>query len=296
MYKIKKIKYLFILIILIPGCASFQGIGDDLGEGLMEQLKNNADTIGFELMKGVRESFTNPDSQKRLSLLIDSLISRLGYNTNVQAQALRDSLLNEYVNIWIRGVIDDAIGDVTKRKLGALRDELLGDRTLISLMNIRNELIGYRTRELLKSVVAQFRDELLSDTTSKRLAGLRNTLVGPETNMAISAIVDSAMVSLTRRYKSDLKPAFEDLSFLQKNVVWILIVIGIIVLVIIWFVWQQKQKYLKLTRLLTTQIYDIPQKDFKESLKEKIRKNALQIGVEADLREELSAQGILSKE
>jgi len=294
----KNIPALIILLFLIfiSGCSVFQGIGDDLGDGLMGQLKSNADTIGFELMKGVRESFTNEKSQKDLSALVDSLIYHLGYNTNIQARALRDSLLNEYVNRWIKSVIDDAIGDGTRNKLGFLRDEVLGDRTLKLLINMRNELLGYRTRQLTNAIIAEFRDELLNDTTLSRLGAVRDVLIGPETNKAVSSIVDSAMVSLVRRYKSDLSPELEgNLSFVQRNVIWILISAGIIIIVVGWFFWQQKQKYLKLTRLLTYQIYDIPEKDIKESLKEKIRKQALQIGIEADLRDELASQGILSK-
>jgi hypothetical protein len=285
------------LIIFLSGCSAFRSVGDNLGEGLMEQLKQNADTIGFELVKGVRESFTSEKSQKELSALIDSLIFHLGYSTNVQVRSLRDSLLNEYVNRWIRGVIEDAIGDSTRLKLGFLRDEVLGDRTLKLLMNMRNELLGYRTRQLTTSIIADFRNELLNDTTLRRLGAVRDVLLGPETNAAISSIVDSAMVSLVRRYRTDLSPELEsDLSFIQRNVIWILVAAGIVAIVVIWVFWQKKQKYLKLTRMLTYQIYDIPQKDIKESLKEKIRSNALQIGLEADLREELAAQGILSKE
>ncbi len=295
----KKNIIIFIILsflVFISGCSVFQGIGDDLGEGLMGQLKSNADTIGFELMKGVSESFTNEKSRKDLTQLVDSLIYHLGYNTNIQARSLRDSLLNEYVNRWIKSVIDDAIGDGTRHKLGSLRDEVLGDRTLKLLINMRNELLGYRTRQLTNAIIAEFRDELLNDTTLTRLGAVRDVLIGPETNRAVSSIVDSAMVSLVRRYKSDLSPELEgNLSFVQRNVIWILISAGIIITVVGWFFWQQKQKYLKLTRLLTYQIYDIPEKDIKESLKEKIRKQALQIGIEADLRDELASQGILSK-
>jgi hypothetical protein len=297
----KTIKLILISIILLiffsQGCSIFRNAGDDLGEGLTEQLKENADSIGFNLMRGIRESFTNEESQKKLTALVDSLIYHLGYNTNLQARNLRDSLLNDYVNKWVTGVIDDAIGDGTRGKLGSLRDEVLGDRTLKLLMNMRNELIGYRTRQLTTSLIADLRNELLNDTTSQRLAGIRNVLLGPETNKLISNIVDSAMVNLAKRYKSDLSPELEgNLSFIQKNVTWILILITVIVLIVIWFVWRQKEKYLKLTRLLTYQIYEIPEKAIKENLKENIRRNALQIGVEPDLREELAAQGILSKD
>lgn len=289
------------MLFLFSGCSVFRGVGEDLGEGVLYELDKKADSIsyklGYNLMNGIADGISRPKSQNRLKLLIDSLVMKLGYKTNEQARALRDSLLGDYTRRWIQSVRDDIIGEVSRTQLGLLRDELLGDKTYRLLFNLRNEVLGYNTRELARGIVAAMRDELLNDSTNRKAARLRDVLFGEETNKAVSSIVDSAMISLVNRYRSDLKPELEsNLNFLQRNVTWILIVIGIIVIVIIWFVWKQKSKYLKLTRLLTYQIYEIPDKNVKELLKESIKRNALMSGIESELREELAGQGLLNKE
>jgi hypothetical protein len=288
----KHLKTIFILLLLlglVQGCINFKGIGEDLGEG----LQNKADSVGKHLVLGVIEGFTNSESQEKLKVKLDSLFRNLGYFANSQVVGIRDSLLGEYTRRWLNEVKDDIIGEVTRRQLGRLRDELLGDQTLVHLMNMRNELIGYNTRELIKLLVSDLRNEALSDTTSQRLAKIRDVLLGPETRSGINTIVDSAMITIVNRYRSDLKPELQDWGFLQRNVKEILIVTGGIVLIIIGFVWYQKQKYLKMTKLLTYQISEVKEPVLKESLKESISQNAKMMGIEDELRKILDSQGIL---
>lgn len=297
----RNIKYILLVsavlcLIVFHGCSIFEGIGSDLGEGLMSEVEPSADTIGANLIKGIVRELNSSESRAKLDSLLDNLITRLGYNTNAQVKGLRDSLLNDYVNKWVSSVVDDAIGNVTRGKLGLLRDELLGYKTIGYLGGMRDELIGYQSREMIRNIVAGMRDELLSDTTSVRVGGLRDVLLGARTQTALNAIVNSIIDTFLQRYRDDVRPELnEDVGFLQKNVTTILIVAGVIVLVIIWFIWRQKQKYLKLTRLLTSQIYTLPDKTAKEKLKDSIKKNALETGLEVDLRKELSDQGILSR-
>jgi len=137
---------------------------------------------------------------------------------------------------------------------------------------------------------------ILNDTTLMRIAALRDTVLGDKTNKLIAAIIDSALTTLSSRLKSDISPQLrENLSFLEKNATWILILIGLIAIGIIWFVWHQKEKYLKMTKLLTYQIAEVPEVQTKEELKNNISKNAKTIGVEDQLRKLLDDQGLLHK-
>jgi hypothetical protein len=85
----------------------------------------------------------------------------------------------------------------------------------------------------------------------------------------------------------------ENLNFLEKNATWLFALIGLITLTIIWFVWMQKEKYLKMTKLLTYQISKLPGENVKEDLKNNISTNAHQIGIEGELRNFLDKEGLL---
>ncbi|HMQ78323.1 MAG TPA: hypothetical protein PKD94_02050 [Ignavibacteria bacterium] len=279
----------FFSIVVFSSCFNFKGVGEDLGEG----LQNKADSVGRHLILGVVDGFTTEDSQVKLRQKLDSLLKIVGNSTNVEMIRIRDSLLGEYTRQWLNEVKNDIIGDVTRRQLGRIRDELLGDKTLIYLMNVRNELIGYNTRELLKLIISELRNELLNDTTSQKLSTIRNVLLGPETRSGINTIVDSAMITIANRYRSDLKPELQDWGFLQRNITEILLLTGVIVCIIIGYVWYQKQKYLKMTKMLTYQISEVKEPDLKEKLKIGISQNAKMLGVEDILRKMLDEQGLL---
>ena len=65
--KEKIVKTILLLTIVIPivlnsGCLSYKNIGSDLGEGLMDELKSNADTIGADFLKGMVQGLTSDSS------------------------------------------------------------------------------------------------------------------------------------------------------------------------------------------------------------------------------------------
>lgn len=295
-------KHLKILLLIIctayavinSGCFSFRDIGDDLGEGLMGELKKNADTIGFELVKGMQESLTSDKSKHELALLIDSLITRLGYNTNRQLTGIRDSLLNEYINKWIQGVVEDAIGNTTRQKLGLLRDEVIGDKTARLLLNIRNSFFDYYLKQYVSDILNSAGPNLLNDSTLMRIGNARDTLLGVKSNSLIKAIVDSAMVTLASRLDSDINPRLQgNLSFVQKNASWLIVLTGAVFAAVGLIFWRAKERYLRIAKMLTFQISELKNTEVFEPLKENISKNAKQIGIEDQLRELLDENGIL---
>ena len=283
--------------LLFQSCMNFKNIGGDLGEGLLDELDNRSDTITYKLGKGLIDGLTDEltryETQKKLSIALDSLFMRLGYSVNRETVALRDSLLGDVTRKWIQDVRDDLLGAGTRKHAALLRDELLGMNTLRHIMNMRNELLGYNTSTRLRTLI----EEVLSDTTIGRVGKLRDELLGERTKGALASIVDSAMVSLISRYRSGLQPELQgDLTFLQRNITWILITIGVIVIVIIGFVWQKKEKYAKLTALLANQIHQVPQDGEFETLKKNISSKAKEEKLEPLLRELLTEYGILGDE
>lgn len=263
-----------LLIIIINGCGLFKDLGSNFGEGVIEPVGAEADTIGYDLVKGMRESLTEEEFQQEL----DSMIIRLGITTNEQLRNLLDSLL----------------GESTKYQLGELRDELIGDTTVSRLLYLRNSLLDNYLQNYLNETVSRLGPQFLNDSTIQKLAEVRDTLLGARSNDLIKAIVDSMMITFAGRFKTDVNPLLRDnLSFIEKNATWLLILIGAIALAITAFIWKQKQKYLKMTKLLTYQISEFPEPNSKEALKNNISRNAKAVGVEDELRVLLDKTGLL---
>jgi hypothetical protein len=285
----KKI-FLCLAMISLAGCINFKSAGSDAGEGLSTQTS----AIGGNLIKGVVDSLTTPEHQKKLQLMLEELIEKAGGSANKQAVALRDSLIGVYTREWIKSIRDELTGEPMRKNVAALLDEALGKKMQYRLGDLRDELLGPKTRELVAQLVSAARNAAIGDSAAGQLANLIDTVLGGRTNAAIRGIVDSAMVSLVSRYNKDLAPALKsNLSFLQDNVVWILVVIGIIALSIIGYVWWQKRRYLKLTELLTNQIHNIPDEKQFEAVKTSISTKAKESGLEKQLRELLDKQGLL---
>ena len=263
-----------LLIIIINGCGLFKDLGSNFGEGVIEPVGAEADTIGYDLVKGMRESLTEEEFQQEL----DSMIVRLGITTNEQLRNLLDSLL----------------GESTKYQLGELRDELIGDTTVSRLLYLRNSLLDNYLQNYLNETVSRLGPQFLNDSTIQKLAEVRDTLLGTRSNDLIKAIVDSMMITFAGRFKTDVNPLLRDnLSFIEKNATWLLILMGAIALAITAFIWNQKQKYLKMTKLLTYQISEFPEPNSKEALKNNISRNAKAVGVEDELRVLLDKTGLL---
>ena len=276
---------------LFHGCVNFKQIGSDLGTGL------EVDSLGDQLVSGMVNRLANEDSKKKLASFIDSLLTATGTEANAQVKSIRDSLLNDYVNKWVKSVIEDAIGESTREKLGALRDELLGDRTLQGVQNLKRTLLDQELQQYILNLVNQLGPNALSDSTLHLIGIARDTLLGPNTNSYVKAIIDTSMRSLAVHLEKEINPLLKgNLSFVQKNASWIIILIGLVSAGVAGFIWKQKEKYYKMTQMLTYQISEIPDTEVKETLKEDISKNAKTIGMENQLREVLDENGLLHRE
>ncbi len=268
---------LIICSLIALDCANFRNIGSDLGEGVMNQVKASADSIGYNLVTGVRRSLTSDESRRALAHLVDSVVTAAGSAANLQARGLRDSLLTDAVEKWASHLIETAVGSLNKNLLDAK-----------TVARLKREING---------LVSGIGTHLLNDSLMIRVAAVRDTLIGSRTSDMIRSAVDTALGTFAARFDRDINPRLkEDLTFLQKNATWIIILVVVATLVIIWFVWRQKERYLALTKLLTVRIAGIPDPAMKEQLKESISQNARDVGVEDMLRSLLDRQGMLHKD
>ena len=280
MKKVLKLNWLsvvFISVLLYSGCQPFEKMGKNLSRG----VSAHADSIGYNLVKGAGDRLSEKEQSEQLKLFLDSLITTLGLSANKQVLALKDSILNEH----------------TRNQLLLIRDDLLGQGTRSELAKIRNELLGEKTRKMLEQIIAAGRDQLLSDSINQKVIQFRDILLGPETNQGIRSIVDSAMSTLINRYHKDLKPELKaNLSFVKRNAVWFIVLIGLIALVLVAYFYAQKRKYLELTSILTHQIHQIPDQGVYDAVTSKIQEKAREKRLEPRLRELLKAQGLVGEE
>lgn len=264
-----------IFLLACSGCSStFEGIGKDFGTGLVEPVKANADSITSQAVKGATTELTKPELESKL----DSLITLLGQTTNKQLKDMRDTL----------------IGTVTQQRLESIREELIGEKTKGDLLAIRNSLFDRYLQEYIQETVKQIGPNLLGESTKIKVAELRDTVLGSTSNMLVKAIIDTAMNDLQSRLKNEVYPEMRaNLSFVEKNATWLIVLIGFVAIIVTWFIWKQKEKYLQLTKVLTYHISELGDVGQKEVLKSNISKNAKMIGIEDDLRELLDKQGLL---
>jgi hypothetical protein len=101
------------------------------------------------------------------------------------------------------------------------------------------------------------------------------------------------MNDLQAHLKSQIYPEMRgNLSFVEATASWLIILIGSVSLALCWFVWRQKEKYLRMSKLLTVQISRVADERARQNLKNSISENAKTIGIEDDLRELLRREGI----
>jgi len=269
---------LFACIAFILGCSgcssAFEGIGENLGNGLGGSLATKADSITGRAVKGAADELTKPELARKL----DTLITLLGQSTNRQLSGIRDTL----------------IGRVTQQRLDSLREELVGEKTKNDLLAIRNSFFDRSLQQYLSKTLNQVGPSILNESTKTKLIEFRDTLLGATSNRLLKAIIDTAMTDLETRLKNEVYPEMRgNISFVERNATWLIILIGLVAVGVAWFIWAQKEKYVRMAKLLTYQISESKDTPAKEALKNSVSKNAKMIGIEDDLREFLDSQGLL---
>lgn len=277
------------LLWLLFNCTCFysclQKWGSDLGSG----VASKTDTIGRNLVSGLRDELTNTVTLHKLSVFLDSLLSNLSDTLNVKANTLEDSLLNPKVLRWADSLVSTITGTHLQLNMQALQATLVG-KTKKDVLEMKHSF------DLL------LRD-ILSDNTRGKIGLIRDELLGPKTNMALTRIIDTAVTHIvdsslnliSAKLRKDINPLFkEDASFIQRNAIWLLIIVGAIAAGIIFLVWKNRQKYLRMLTIVTKQVHDIPDQQVYDQVTTKIKNDSITAGVEPDLRDLLNKNGLIN--
>lgn len=278
--------------VLLCSCR-VENIGRDLSAG----LSKNMETIGKNLLAGVNKGLSDSVFQQNLYHLVDSLITTAGASGNRAASNIIDSLTNDRLRQFIKGLIEEATGEKLKSNIVALRGELLGPATAERVRSLLTNAVNSVLNDETNARIAQLRNELLGDATAIQIARLRDSLLSARTATAVKAIVDSALSGASRFLSTDLRQGIDsNVSIIQRYAVrWLLLLAGIAAL-IIFLVWRNRQKYLKMTTLLAAQIHSIPDQRTYDQITSRIKTKAIETGVEPTLNKVLKENGILGKE
>lgn len=279
MKALKSVSCVLIIILIFTQSCSFEKMGRNLGNG----VAGSTDTLGHNLVAGIRDELAKPETRLKLSKLLDSLVSSVADTLNPKLSGIRDSLLNHKTLLWVDSLVEALTGRQLKLNIDSIQVTLMG-KTKTDVLQIRNAF-----RELL--------EEMLSDSTKGKIGAMRDELLGAKTDSAINRIVDHAMTTIASRYKTDLNPQVKgDVSFISKNAEGLLITLGAIAVLIILLVWRNKRKYVQMVALLSKHIYQIPDRQVYDNVTSKIKDEAISAGLEPDLRNLLNKNGMLGSD
>ena len=277
-----------MMLLTIATCffqsCSFEKIGSDLGKG----VSSKTDTIGQTLIAGVMNELTSPVVRKKVSLFLDSILTNLTDSLTVRTGTLEDRLLNHKVQLWADSLVETLTGNHLKMNMDSVQSVLVG-KTKRDVLQMRD---GF----------SQLLAEVLSNNTKNKLGVMRDELLGPKTttalariiDTAVTHIVDSAMLRISDRLRTDINPQLkQDISFVHRNATWLLITLGAIAAVIIFLIWQNRKKYLRMVAIIAKQVHDIPDQHIYDQVTAKIKQDSVATGLEPDLRNLLAKNGLI---
>ncbi|HEY4334578.1 MAG TPA: hypothetical protein VGM89_01740 [Puia sp.] len=277
-----------VMVLTIASCffhsCSFEKIGSDLGKG----VSSKTDTIGQTLIAGVMNELTSPVVRKKVSLFLDSILTNLTDSLTVRTGAMEDHLLNHKVLVWADSLVET----------------LTGSHLRMNLDSIQGVFVGKTKRDVLqmKDGFSQLLAEVLSNNTKNKLGLMRDELLGPKTttalariiDTAVTHIVDSAMLKISDRLRTDINPQLtQDISFVHRNATWLLITVGAIAAVIIFLIWQNRKKYLRMVAIIAKQVHDIPDQHIYDQVTARIKQDSVATGLEPTLRNLLAKNGLI---
>jgi len=277
-----------LMLLTIATCffqsCSFEKIGSDLGKG----VSSKTDTIGQTLIAGVMNELTSPVVRKKVSLFLDSILTNLTDSLTVRTGTLEDRLLNHKVQLWADSLVETLTGSHLKMNLDSVQSVLVGKtkRDVLQMRDGFSRLLAEVLSNNTKNKLGLMRDELLGPKTTTALARIIDT--------AVTHIVDSAMLRISDRLRTDINPQLkQDISFVHRNATWLLITLGAIAAVIIFLIWQNRKKYLRMVTIIAKQIHDIPDQHIYDQVTAKIKQDSVATGLEPDLRNLLEKNGLI---
>lgn len=221
---------------------------------LVESLRANVDTINPQ----IKNAFIRIDS------LSDVEIDKIGYRVVEQVRKIKREVTDDDLKDFFIASLEQSIGRVDGQVQASIRHII--DNTL-------DVLNSSSTRHKFGSI----RDSIFNEATKRQLQETINRSVQPTIDtlsIRIDRIVNKN-VPVVHRYATEF-----------------LLALALFSLVIIGYIWYQRRRYLRLSKMLTYEIHKIPSKQMYDELVGRIQSSAQNESLEPLLREILQSQGI----
>ncbi len=238
------------------------------GQNAAIGMSHKADSISIQFINGLKgiTDTLNPDIKKLMSLigqLTDSQLVLIGHRITEQMSVIKGNIKDDSLKNFLFSIVEGVTGRLNNDTKNLLSN---------MIKNALDTLESEASKKRLNSVI----DSLLNESSKQRIGAFLSGILQPS--------IDSIML------KTD-KITQKDIPFIQKQATKLLISLGALAFAIIGYIGYQQRKYLKLIRVLTTQIEFIPQQKVYDELTHNIRKQTVSEGVEPLLRKILSDQG-----
>ncbi len=284
-----------LVSLLYFGCALTKPLDRAVADALAQTAaRRDLDSLsyraGFNAASGMSRRLLNDSTSRQVAALLDLLDQKLQRTSGRMMQSLTDSIqyqaLVEALGTALSAQINDKVlGKQTEQRLLALRDRILTGWILFLERELQHNVLGDGTR--LR--IAALRNELLGDSTRLLIGRLRGELTSEETARQLSVMLDAALNPTIQKLDRTIN---QNLKVTQKYANEIIFALLAAALLIIGWVWYQRRKYIRLVKLLTVQINDIPDQRYYDELTHRIQKEAIKTDMEPALREVLRAQGL----
>jgi hypothetical protein len=259
-------------------------IGTNLTKGALSQL--NLDSLAYNLAKNAELGLADSLAKRKFQLALDTLVASLGKSVKIQV----DSLLKDtLINYKIRSIVIN------------LRNELLSKKTSDQLQaliaSVREAAIGAPTQKEIKALIAAIISQAGGDSTQIAVKRIKDILLGEDTKKQITSIIDTATSALAVQFNKKIVPTLDkQVTFISDKALLLVGAVTLALLLIIGFVWYKKMQQMKILSLISTEIHMMPNQQNYDELTTRIRQNALNKGLEGQLKNILIKQDMWGEE
>jgi len=271
-------------LVLLQGCA-FQKMGKELGDGLMQAVNDQSESIGKNVLKGagegLREDVLNDATRGKLT----DTVLQVESAAVSQLPAVRDELLGPRTEEQLKVLIETLLAAAEARARSTSKG------LMVDVGNgLRRDILSAETEARLNQLILE-----VGNTTRGQTQQMRDDMLGESSQRQVKVMVESAMGAVVDGTDKIRRQAHDELSFVQKNTAETLLVVGGIAAVVMLVVWRQKEKNRLLLQLLARQLQDMADAPSYSATVERLQQQAELLGVKHQLEDALVLQGAVGR-
>ncbi len=266
----------WLLAVGLAGCAgTFQGIGNDLGKGILAAVDADGPRavtgLSASLTKGLGDGLRHDVLTEQTNRQLAQAVETLGKTAQAQLPGIRDELVGKQTEAQLKATLDELLKALDKQAQATSRHVIVevGQGLGRDVMSAQNEA---RLNELVAS---------LGQAATAQTSIMRDQLLA-NSDERVRLIVGSAMKEVVLASEEIRLKAHQELSFVQRNATETVVIALGVGAVVIFFIWRQNQKNRMLLELVMGQVHQTSG-DTEDELLRELGKRAKALGVDRQL-------------